>query len=686
MKGAVLKTKLLTVILAILMAALGGCYRVWRPTWWRFYERGLSHAAEEKSQEAAEDFETAVGKRKGVISPRREDARRAPLKARVRTYGLHFIDEYFPHRELGVAYYRMERFTEAERELMISLEQAPSGKAAVYLNLVRKELLLREPAQEEPPALTLKVPDKPYLSTERMTLTGTAESKNRVSSIFVNGERLLIELAEQKTEFSRDLRLKPGANKVLVEALDLIGKSSQKELLLNVDIQYPSLGIRDAVRKAADTVTLSGVATDNVGISELILDGRRQALERPLREIEFNLDAALGDTVTVEASDLAGNTTSTEVPISADMLQPVEEGLYNPILLAMSDTGRVADSGGMGLRLSQAAVSGDRKPPDIRIKDERGRAMNLSIRRIIYDDQFLFGVGARDYGRLASLTVNGEDILFQPDAINYEMFYPAYLEEGLNRFTLVAIDKAGNRAEKSFEVISQTPPRLDRDLRMTLALLELHKQGTGEHGFNLDHLLGISFDEPGRFNIVERGTPAFEEVLRELGYSAGGIADPEWELRPGRIRSAEGILWGRATEGSRSINIYLKLVDTETSDLIFQTDVHGTDELWWQRKDRSEFKWLTDLLVLKFRMRFPLVEGKVTEVTESGVSVDNGLRDGIRSGIKYLIFKENQPLKLASGRNLEARAQDVEQETCFAAFLDRIGLPEVKAGYEVITK
>ncbi|NQT83868.1 hypothetical protein HQ563_12635, partial [bacterium] len=129
------KARLLTGLVAILVGAVGGCAYTWRPYWWNFYERGVSRASEEQLSEAAEDFETAIGERKGATVPRPKDARR------VRTYGMHFIDDYFPHRELGVAYYRMKRFADAERELLISLDQTPSAKARAYLNLVRGELL-----------------------------------------------------------------------------------------------------------------------------------------------------------------------------------------------------------------------------------------------------------------------------------------------------------------------------------------------------------------------------------------------------------------------------------------------------------------------------------------------------------------------------------------------------------------
>lgn len=121
------KAKLVAAATIALVVVIAGCVYTWRPNWWNFYERALSRASEGQTPEAAEDLETAIGARKGATLPRPEDARR------VRTYGLHFIDDYFPHRELGIAYYRMKRFTDAERELLISMDQTPSAKARPIL-------------------------------------------------------------------------------------------------------------------------------------------------------------------------------------------------------------------------------------------------------------------------------------------------------------------------------------------------------------------------------------------------------------------------------------------------------------------------------------------------------------------------------------------------------------------------
>jgi len=668
--------RVLDVLLALLLGGLGGCTYTWRPYWWNFYERGLSRASQGQTQEAAEDFETAVGARKGATLPRPEDARR------VRTYGLHFIDDYFPHRELGVAYYRVKRYTEAERELLVSLSQTPSAKAKTYLNLVRRELLRQAPAQDEPPALDLKVAGGPYLSSNKITLAGVARSKNRIASVLVNDQRLFMELAEQEKPFSTEVQLKSGENEVVIEAIDLVGKSTKKKLSLNVDVQYPAVAIEDVKRKGPDTVTVSGVVMDNTGISRLVIEGRERRIEGPSTEIVFDVDAAVNDTITVEVTDVAGNKTSAEVGITTDMLEPGGQEAARPILLAMLGSDRVVDSGGMGLLLSQVARGGDQAKPILKLRD-------VVEGRVIYDEEFIFDGMARDNGRLAALSVNREDVLGPRTGVLVRYFtYRAILDMGENEFTVVAVDKAGNRTEKTFTVERKVQEPLQVAYRLTLGLLPLQPNGgtLSATAQVYDLLLG-SFLECGRFNLVEREEAVFKALLTELKIANSDLADKTTAIRIGRMKTAEGMLYGKTIEDAQSITVDLWLVDTETSEILFFADVYGED------KRRDELRWLMDGLVLKFKQRFPLVRGTVTRVTESGVFIDNGSVDGIWPGMKYLMLETDEEagpgvLKMRDmdGRVLEARARTVQPKSCFAECSDKSAVSQVKVSDPVITK
>lgn len=78
-----------------------------RPSWWGFYERGLQRSQQERWQAARDDLETAIGARAGAIYADPIDRRRA------KTYGMHFLDDYFPNRELGVCFYYLGDYKQA---------------------------------------------------------------------------------------------------------------------------------------------------------------------------------------------------------------------------------------------------------------------------------------------------------------------------------------------------------------------------------------------------------------------------------------------------------------------------------------------------------------------------------------------------------------------------------------------
>ncbi len=92
--------------------------------WYDFYERALSFAEGGFWKEAELDMKEA-------IRQRGKDQQWA------RTYARNFID-YFPHRELGIIYYKQGRHEKALSELNISLSALYSPRAESYLLLAEK--------------------------------------------------------------------------------------------------------------------------------------------------------------------------------------------------------------------------------------------------------------------------------------------------------------------------------------------------------------------------------------------------------------------------------------------------------------------------------------------------------------------------------------------------------------------
>jgi len=88
--------------------------------WFQSYKRGV------KALEAGK-YQTAVTNFQKALNVKQRD------KKKVRTYGMHFI-EYYPHREIGIAYYYLGDMQKADQHLRISMQYAPSKRAQDYLS------------------------------------------------------------------------------------------------------------------------------------------------------------------------------------------------------------------------------------------------------------------------------------------------------------------------------------------------------------------------------------------------------------------------------------------------------------------------------------------------------------------------------------------------------------------------
>ena len=143
---------------------------IWRDKWWQNYERGLSCAEGKFWDEAVASFRAALDVTRGQND-----------RWRVNTYGVRFIDDYFPHRELGIVYYQLGRYEEAQRELELSLRSTETAKAKFYLNKVRSTLLQTTRRDTSPPRIILDSPPDNFLTNNlRVVVTGHAEDDTYV--------------------------------------------------------------------------------------------------------------------------------------------------------------------------------------------------------------------------------------------------------------------------------------------------------------------------------------------------------------------------------------------------------------------------------------------------------------------------------------------------------------------------
>jgi tetratricopeptide (TPR) repeat protein/TolB-like protein len=629
-----------------------------RHRWWNFYERGLSFAEGQFYEEAVLDLKTA-------IKQRDKDQRSA------RSYGMHFVD-YFPHRELGVIYFHMGKYEEAEKELETSLSTVDTGKTKHYLNMVRKVLLEASNADTAPPTINLvSVFGGEITNRLKLELKGEVEDDAYAHKIAINDVPQFIELSAKKIPFSKEIKLKKGLNEIKIKTSDLLGKVTEKKVKVVGDFEGPAFNIQnyaDGQEVDQNKVVLNGAMADATGITTLKINDKVLAYNKE-REIEFAfaVDLTKGkNKIQLAATDVAGNTTTGELnltyvpklakekPYFKD--SPVDtHDLKKPMLLAFSGT--VVSDDGHGFLYSAANPSKPEAAFRLNFKDL------IDTQTVYYGTMFIDG-SATGTNEIKSVTINGSPLLIIPGRTVY-FNQLMELKEGENKLTIEVMDAKGNKASKTVTVIRKIHKVRQLGSRMSLAIMPFVMKGEASmaSSFVYDNLMN-AFINQNRFHIVARGDE-LEAVLREQKLSQTDLIDKSTAVRVGKLVAAEGIVMGTVHETKDFIEIFARLVNTETSTVLEAKDVFGQD------KSISQIQYLTNGLALKLKHSFPLIEGLVIKTKGKDIYADFGSFKRIKKEMKFIVFRQGESIvHPVTGKVLGSDTEELGVATVVTVFED----------------
>ncbi|MEI6126186.1 MAG: hypothetical protein WCQ99_06475, partial [Pseudomonadota bacterium] len=599
---------------------------LFRERWWNFYERAVSYSEGGFWNEALIDFKEA-------LSQRNADQRRA------RTYGMHFVD-YFPHRDLGVALYNLGRYEEAQKELETSLAQTESGKAKHFLNEVRRSLLKAANIDAPAPRVNITtVTDGQVTNSFKMKIEGDVQGEAYAHKVVVNNDPLFVELSAKKLPFAKEIKLKKGLNEIKIKSTDLLGKVTERKVQVYGDFEGPLVNVKnfvDGQQVAQNKVVLNGALADATGVAKL------QVGEQVLA---YNKEKALDFTVTVQlkegtnkiqlaATDISGNTTSGQVtliymPKLARGKQPSVPPAWKqePIRVALQGSG-ILDTGQSLLVASAPQQLGS---------NFRLSLKDLTETQTVYYETIYIDGSITGINDIKAIKINGSPLFIMPGK-NVFFNQLVDLQEGANKLTIEAQDASGNTATKAITINRQVPKVHQIGARMSLAVMPFEKAGEVSSTADIifDNLVS-SFADQNRFNIVSRG-PELETVLKELKLSQTDLVDKGKAVQVGKMVSAEGILMGTIRETKDGIEIYARLVNTETSALFDVKDVYGQD------KSLPQIQYLTNGLALKFKHSFPLLEGMVIKVSGKDIYADFGTAQRIKKDMKFIVFREGEKI------------------------------------------
>ncbi|MFO0795754.1 MAG: CsgG/HfaB family protein [Candidatus Brocadiaceae bacterium] len=678
-------------------------FNLYRGKWWNYYIRGRWYADGSYWDEAVQDFKKAV-------SFRSADQRSA------RSYGLHFL-EYFVHRELGVVYYHQENYEEAKQELMASLSTADSARAKYYLNKVNEAILRTKKAETEPPQIKISSHAQgEILNTPTIKISGIASGEGYVNNINVQGKRLFIELAEKDLPFSQDVSLSDGDNEIILEATDLLGKRAQRKLSLTLDMHPPAIYLDDVQVHQKDgkqIATVKGTVVDNCCLKYIYINDKEIHLESN-SEMKFDEDIVLNGEkkVSIRASDIAGNETRGDEPIDVkatlwphNMLNHTKYATQHTAQPIRVASDRLDKTGIKTLLASQEKmasqpISGTSSPHHVSKRHGKDKASNPSQDTqvdkvppvlhtdlkpaIVYNQNLFINIDAHDDTGIAKILVNQTPLDIRQGKhifVNHLLT----LNEGENSICIKAIDTEGNEIQiPPIKITLKTFELLETEARYTAALLPLRIiSENGVPSETIYSLLLKAFDEePRRFNFVERDKAKLEEILREQKFSNTDLASPETAIKIGKIRAAECMLFGSVEEDSKGINLTLRLVDTETTQVLANVDVYDED------KSIKNLEWLTYGLSLKMRQRFPIVQGIVIHTSPKGFHFDAGATSNVGIGMKLLLFREIKEgdIMIKEPLNTIARVSQVQPNSSFAKIISTKDAEKVEKKDLVISK
>ncbi|MDA3786965.1 MAG: hypothetical protein PF503_00480, partial [Desulfobacula sp.] len=324
---------------------------LFRGRWWNHYERGISFGEGDFLDEAETDFRTA-------LKQRSDDQRMA------RTYGMHFVD-YFPHRELGVIFYKMGLYQEAINELELSLSTQESAKAKFYLNKARKFHLKTKTLDTTPPQISISTPERNGKTNSFFIMvSGEVSDSNYVASIAINGIPEFIELSDTRIKFKRKVELLPGPNQITITAQDLLGNTHKELFSVLADYQGPNLSVinfvnNQQVNKQEITVDLS--YSDESGIEYVILEGKKEyPKENQSGTLSTKVKLKNGkNLIQMEALDKAGNKTAGEISI---IYYPGKLVAFNNLSGISGFDSQIATD---AVYIAKKAGSIDKQPPEI---------------------------------------------------------------------------------------------------------------------------------------------------------------------------------------------------------------------------------------------------------------------------------------------------------------------------------
>lgn len=261
--------------------------------WFDYYKRAITWMDCEQWQKAESDLLAA-------LNVRSQD------KRRVYTTGMHFLNNYFPNRELGVTLYYQQKYDQAVEALLRSYQQFPSEKARLFLQLAIRQSTSYQNADQRPPTLvkTRETTDFIYLTLEddlyldRLLINGQHYPIN--STVVIDNTTITYEPIVNNIALILDKNAYRGQTLALT-LVDIFDKQTALSLGVTQDITPPNISVLDKNQSGNQTNWTFSASDSQSDIAAILVDGKPVNVQA-----DFSVSST-EQSVAVAVTDTAGN-------------------------------------------------------------------------------------------------------------------------------------------------------------------------------------------------------------------------------------------------------------------------------------------------------------------------------------------------------------------------------------------
>jgi len=190
-----------------------------------------------------------------------------------------------------------------------------------------------------------------------------------------------------------------------------------------------------------------------------------------------------------------------------------------------------------------------------------------------------------------------------------------------------------------FIIVFVTPLYASAEFSKTkIAVLDFQLQGENFDNKDMGTIVAEWFItamvREGRFDVVERRM--LEKILGEQKLAMTGVVDATSATQIGKLLGVKVIITGSVMKFKEVTEINARIIDVESASIIAAENLKSaaTAKLQDMVIEMSE----------KIIKNFPL-EGYVVNRTGDSVTLDLGIRTGVKSGMRFIVYKEGQIIK-----------------------------------------